>query len=258
MDAVLTAGGIPGPEDPLYPYTQGIPKAMLDVAGKPLIQWVLDGLGDAQHVEHVVVVGLDEAHDLTCRKPLLFVPNQVDMLQNIRAGTEKAHEINPQAELVLSVSSDIPGITGEMIDWTIDTVLQTDHDLYYNVITRQVMEQRYPESKRSFVKLKDVEVCGGDMNVFRISMVTKNQDFWQRLIAARKNIFKQAALVGYGTLILLLLRRLTLEAAAARASTSLGIRGRGVLCPYAEIGMDVDKPHQLEILRADLKRSPSQ
>jgi hypothetical protein len=54
---------------------------------------------------------------------------------------------------------------------------------------------------------------------------------------------------------LLLLRRLTIEAGVERASNSLGIRGRAILCPYAEIGMDVDKPHQLEILRADLERS---
>jgi len=27
-----------------------------------------------------------------------------------------------------------------------------------------------------------------------------------------------------------------------------------MVCPYAEVGMDVDKPHQLEIMRADLKK----
>jgi GTP:adenosylcobinamide-phosphate guanylyltransferase len=255
MDAVLTAGGIPGVDDPLYPYTQGGPKAMLEVAGKPLIQWVLDALSEAQKVENVVVIGLNEEHGLACEKPMIYVPNQVDMLHNIRVGTLKAQEINPNAEFVLSVSSDIPGITGEMIDWTIDSVLQTDHDLYYNVITREVMEARYPESNRSFIKLKDYEVCGGDMNAFRISIVTKNEEFLTRLIAARKSILKQAALVGYGTLILLLMRRLTIESGVERASKSLGIRGRAVICPYAEIGMDVDKPHQLEILRADLERA---
>jgi hypothetical protein len=38
-------------------------------------------------------------------------------------------------------------------------------------------------------------------------------------------------------------------------SKRLGLRGRAVVCPYAEIGMDVDKPFQLEIMRADLSRS---
>ncbi len=34
----------------------------------------------------------------------------------------------------------------------------------------------------------------------------------------------------------------------------LNITGRAIVCPYAEVGMDVDKPHQLEIMRADLKK----
>ncbi|MDP2976442.1 MAG: hypothetical protein Q8N45_09575, partial [Anaerolineales bacterium] len=35
----------------------------------------------------------------------------------------------------------------------------------------------------------------------------------------------------------------------------LKITGRGILCPYAEVGMDIDKPHQLEMLRADLAKA---
>ena len=31
--------------------------------------------------------------------------------------------------------------------------------------------------------------------------------------------------------------------------------GQAVFSPYAEIGMDVDKPHQLELMREDLQES---
>ena len=87
-----------------------------------------------------------------------------------------------------------------------------------------------------------------------MAAATGNDELWQKLISARKNPFKQAALFGYGTLILLLTRRLSLEDAVPRIEKQLGIKGRPVLCPYAEIAMDVDKPHQLEILRADLEK----
>ncbi len=91
--------------------------------------------------------------------------------------------------------------------------MQTDEDVYYNVITAQVMEERYPGSKRSYTHLKDVEVCGGDLNVIRTMTVTGNDELWERIIASRKNVFKQAALLGYDTLLLLLLRQVTLEGA---------------------------------------------
>jgi len=55
---------------------------------------------------------------------------------------------------------------------------------------------------------------------------------------------------------LLLLRMITLEGAVKKVTKRLNLRGRAILTPYAEIGMDVDKPHQLEIMRADLAQRP--
>jgi hypothetical protein len=34
----------------------------------------------------------------------------------------------------------------------------------------------------------------------------------------------------------------------------LNITGKAIVCPYAEVGMDVDKLFQLEIMREDLKK----
>lgn len=252
MDAVVAAGGNPDPDDPLYAYTQGRPKALLEIAGKPMIQWVLDALSGAESVERIVVVGLDAPAGLSCGKPVAYVPDQEGLLRNIRAGAGKVLELNPAAEFVLSVSSDIPAITSEMVDWLVNAALESDHDLYYCVVPREVMEARFPQSRRSYVRLKDAEVCGGDMNVFRAALAISPNGLWERLIDARKNALKQAALMGYDTVLLLLLRRLTVQRAVQRAGERLGIRGRALVCPFAEIGMDVDKPAQLEILRADL------
>ncbi|MDD5468913.1 MAG: nucleotidyltransferase family protein [Anaerolineales bacterium] len=254
MDAVVTAGGIPQPGEPLYDYTRGQSKALLDVAGKPMIQWVLDALSAARSVENVVVMGLGEDTGVSCPKVRAWVPNQGEMLENIRHGVIRVIELNPATRHVLLVSSDIPAITGEMVDWVVDAAMQSDDDVYYNVIERSVMEKRYPGSKRSFTRLKDIEVCGGDMNVVRAKTATGNDAMWSRIIAARKNVFKQAALIGYDTLILLVLRMITLDQAVTTAASRLGITGRAIVCPYAEVGMDVDKPHQLELVREDMAR----
>lgn len=254
MDAIVTAGGIPEPGEPLYEYTQGQAKALLDIAGKPMIQWVLDALNGSSAVENVVLIGLPADSEVNSTKPTTFIPNQGAMLENIRTGVQKILEINPRSSHTLVVSSDIPSITPQIVDWVVNKAQETDHDVYYNLITRQDMETRFPGSKRSYTRLKDVEVCGGDMNVIRSLTVTNNEDLWRRLIDSRKNVLKQAALIGYDTLLLLLLRLITLDAAVKRASHRLNVKGRAILCPYAEVGMDVDKPHQLEIMRADLAR----
>ena len=58
----------------------------------------------------------------------------------------------------------------------------------------------------------------------------------------------------FSTLFLMLTRRLSIRDAVPRVSKQIGVRGRAVFCPYAELAMDVDKPHQFEILRADMEK----
>lgn len=254
MDAVVMAGGIPQPDELLYPYTQGKPKAMLDILGKPMVQWVLDALSGAQRVENIVLIGLTEDSGLTCEKPLTFLPNKITMIENILGGIRKIMESNPSATRLLLVSSDIPGISSAMVDWEVEATLGWDVDLCYNVVTREVMEARYPGSRRTFTKLKGMDVCGGDLNVLRTSVALMNTEVWEKLIASRKNPVKQAAIMGFDTLLLMLFRAITLDEAVKKVTTRLHMTGKAIVCPYAEIAMDVDKPNQLELMQADLTK----
>jgi sRNA-binding carbon storage regulator CsrA len=104
-----------------------------------------------------------------------------------------------------------------------------------------------------------MEVCGGDLNAARISMIVDDDtELWEKITNSRKNPLKQAALIGYGTALMLLAGRLSLQDAETRVMSRMNISGRAIVCPYAEVGMDVDKPHQLEIMRADLTKKIKQ
>ena len=254
MDAIVTAGGIPRPEDPLYTYSHGDSKALIDVAGKPMIQWVLDALSNAKKVDNVIIVGLSPKSSVTCKKPMYFVSNQGRMLANIVTGVNKALELNKKSQYLLVVSSDIPALKSEMVDWLITTCMETKDDLYYGVCPRDVMETRFPDSKRTYTHLKDMDVCGADMNITHVRMATEHLDLWEQLIGTRKSPLRQAGIIGLGTLIALFMRRLTLEDAVERVRDRIGIKARAIVWPHAEPCMDVDKPSQLELLRADLAK----
>jgi GTP:adenosylcobinamide-phosphate guanylyltransferase len=251
MDAIVIAGGFPDPEDLLYTVTPDRHKALLDVGGKPMAQWVLDALDGSSAIDRVVVVGLSPKSGIACDKPTTFLPNQEHMLDNIQSGLNEVLRQNPSARLALAVTSDIPAVTWETVDWVVETSRKTDHQLYYFVVERSLMESRFPGSRRSYVRLKDAEVCGGDMFVVGTDIVA-DRPLWERLIAARKSAIKQASFLGWESFLLLLLGRLTLERAESMVSRRMGIRGRVTVSPYAEIAMDVDKPYQLEILRKHL------
>ncbi|HEY2979717.1 MAG TPA: NTP transferase domain-containing protein [Anaerolineales bacterium] len=252
MDAIVTAGGIPQPDDPLYAYSKGDSKAMIDVAGKPMVQWVLDALGESKHVDNIIVIGLSPKSSITSKKPLHFISNQGRMLSNIVAGIEKSLELNPAAKYVLVSSADIPSLKPGMVDWLVNTAMKTKDDFYYGVVPREVMEKRFPNSKRTYTLLKDMQVCGADINIVHVRQATEHLDMWEELIERRKNPLSMAAAIGFGTAILLRTGQLTLADAIKRVCERIGIKGRAILWEHAEPGMDVDKPHQLELVRADI------
>ncbi len=252
MDAVIAAGSIPLSDDPLFDFTHGVSKALLEIAGKPMIQWELDALQACRYIDRVVIVGLKATDNLSYDGPLEFIPDQGGILQNISAGGQEVLRLDPDAEYVLSVSADIPGVTAPMIDWVIERCRETAHDFYYCTVGRKEMEVRFPGCRRTYIRLRDTEVTGGDLAVIRTSMFFGETEIWDRLLAARKSVFKQASLIGFDILFLLLLHRITIDETARRVGKRLQIRARVLQCPFPEVGMDVDKPIQLEMLRRHL------
>ncbi|HSG46080.1 MAG TPA: NTP transferase domain-containing protein [Anaerolineales bacterium] len=253
MDVIIPAGGIPKPGHLLYPFTQGKPKALINIAGKPMIQWVLDAVSEAKSVGRVAVVGLDRGVELSCIKPLTLLPNQGSMIGNIRAGIESILEKNPNAEYVMTVASDIPLVTGKILDWFIAQTQMTHHELYMNMVTRQALETRFPGVKRRVDRVGNLELRGvADVSIFYPTIVMQKYGAADRFENARGNTWRQVNFIGFDTLLLLALRRLDLDSFTKRLSKKHGIDLHPIICPFAEIAMDVDDPLHLEIMRREL------
>jgi GTP:adenosylcobinamide-phosphate guanylyltransferase len=254
MDVVITAGGRPLPGDSLFSLTKGGYKALLDMNGKPLIQWILDSLNGTAKIGSIVIVGLPPQSSITSSKPITFIENKGDLLGNIQAGGLELLHQNPATRQFLIIASDVPAVTPAMLDWLVDKVLETDHELYYFVVERSVMEKRYPGSKRTYLRMKDVEVCGGDIHAGCAEVLKETHPIWKRLIEARKNPLKQAWLLGLDTLLMIFFRQMTIAGAERSVSRRVGLKGRVIICPFAELGMDIDKPFQFQIVEEDLAK----
>ncbi len=254
MDAIVTAGGTTRPGGPLYEAARGRPKALIDIGGQPMVQWVLDALGESSAVERVFVVGLPPGTELACAHPLALLPDQGDMLANIILAAGEVLRVHPHASHALLASGDIPALRGEMVGWMLAQVSELDQDIYYSVVERGTMEARFPASRRTYVSLRDAQVCGGDLHCFRLRAASGGSPLVEQLIGARKNPLRQAGMIGFGTLLNLLLRRFSLREMEAAVCRRLGLRGRVVISPYAETGMDVDKQFQLKMMRSYLSK----
>ena len=94
MNVIVTAGGVTGPKQSLYEAAGGGPKSMIDIAGQPIVQWVLDALSASSIVEHVCVVGLPLQTGLTCAHPMVLLPDHGDMLSNIIAAAGRTEPVD--------------------------------------------------------------------------------------------------------------------------------------------------------------------
>jgi CTP:molybdopterin cytidylyltransferase MocA len=252
--ALVTAGHSHKEDDPLADYTQGGPKALIPIAGKPMIAHVVDAVAGSRYVEHLAVVDLDPDLDVTFSVPVEHVPGTGDLLGNVEAGLRYAVDRYPDLDGVVLSTSDVPTITAEVIDTFIKMCFETDHTLYYPIVERSVMETRFPKSSRTYVHLREGDFAGGDVFLFRPGLSVGNRELWDSLAQSRKSALRQVRMFGIWPLLKLIARRLSLAEAERRACDVLQIRGHAVVFPYPEVGMDVDKPFQLEIARAELKQ----
>ena len=254
LSAIVLAGGETTRTAPLYKTTHGARKAMIEISGKPMIQWVLDALGAARHVSQIHLVGLPCETDLRCNKPLSMTMDQGSMVDNIQAGAEEAIRCDPTATHALLVSCDIPTIQPEMVDWMVEQVQDLEADFYLTLIERATLSKLFPQATRTFVHLKNLEVCAGDLHCFRLAFAGEGKPMWDRLLVSSKNPMRLSSLFNYDALFFLKLRRMSLNEAEAAINQRFGIKGRAILAPYAEIGMDVDRPQQLDLIREYILR----
>ncbi len=256
LNCVLLTDGLPQTGIRPEPGTHGMPHALTAIAGKAMGQWVLDALTGATQVESIVMVGADTVQALTSPKIVAHVTEQGRFLPNLVAGLERMHELRPDARYVLFCTADIPLITADMVNQVISRweTLQkeSEAEMYYHVIPRAVMEQRFAAANRKCIPLLEGDFAGANMHVLATNLAHRQQDLWGSLLDSRENILQQALRLGGDIVFKLMTRRLSMEELELYAPKRLGVRLKIVPSDFAEIGMEANKPFRLDICRAAL------
>nr|WP_207711672.1 nucleotidyltransferase family protein [Sulfobacillus harzensis] len=219
-------------------------EAEIVVGGRPMVDWVLEALKSSPSITSVGMVGPVSLS----REGVQLAPMTGDLFQNILQGLATAPE---NADKVLFVTSDIPWLTPAVVEAFLKAA-PDDVDVVYPVIPKEAAERRFPGTKRTYVRLKDVTVTGGNLFLARASAVPRLKERAEVLLAHRKAPLQLARDVGFGLLLRLLTGQLSLTQAETRVGGLLGIRGRAVIFPYAEAGVDVDKPEDLALAEREL------
>lgn len=252
MDCIVVAGGIPAPDSPLFPYTQGKPKALLPINGRLMVDYVIDALRHAHDIEKIVVVGLPAELYTPNWEDVHLLPDHGGLIANGLAGIRRLKSDRKEGRPIVLCSADIPLITPSIVNQILAKCDPKKYGLIYHMVTRQIMETRFPNSKRTFVKLKGVEIAGADLLMVHSDIAELNEELWVTLTNSRKHAWQLARVIGFSFLFKFLFRQVGIREIEETAVKIIKQPAKIILTPHAEIGMDVDKPYQIEYIRKEM------
>lgn len=242
VDAVVLAGSIN--DGPLKECSPARYEALIRIGSRVMVEYVVEALLKARQVKRVLVVGpVEELSQLLSCENVQVTRAAGGIMENIEAGLNQLSG----AERVLLVTSDIPMLTARSVDNFIELCGDMSGDLYYPIIPRQVVESRFASTRRTYVTLKDGIYTGGNLFLFNPSVFQQCVQKGQEIIAKRKSPLGLCRLIGLSFLVKYLLHLLTTKDVQKKASELLGIRGEVIISHCPEVGVDVDKPGDLEI-----------
>ena len=255
IDAFITAGYDPDKPDRVSAAAGAAHKSLVPVAGMPMAWHVVQALAESGRVGEIVVVGL-EPDEIDFGVAVHHVPNQPNLWASQNAGLRKLRELNPDDRYILALSADIALLTGQIVNAFIKACEPLTSDVYWGVVRKDVMLAAFPDSKRTYLPLREGSFCSSDLYLGRLSAGFHIQERLRYFIDNRKNILAQVWKLGLPTMVKFLFRRLGIADIVDIAYRIADIHGGPVVLPLAEAGMDVDKPEQLLQVRSYLERHP--
>lgn len=226
------------------PYEAGI-----EIGGRPMVDRVVETLLSVKRVQRVIVVIPDGILSTTLvERVWSVIPPGESMVDSLFSAVNALQSNDP----VLAVTSDIPLITPEAVDDFLDRCDQRPADIHYSFVSREINEAKYPGVHRTYVHLKDGVFTGG--NIVRIlpGALREHQQRLTQAVELRKKPVQLCRMLGFKFVIKLLLGELTVGEIERRVEKILQLKAAGIISPFPEVGIDVDKPSDLELARKAL------
>jgi len=246
-DAIVLAGGASEPG-----LSSDLPnKGFLQISGRSLVGYVVQAVREARGVGRVAVVGPPGPLRAVLPRDLTVVPDNGSIMENV---TRAVQELGASA-LTLVAASDIPLLTGAVVDEFLTACARTPADFYYAVVPKDAMERQFPTAQKTYVTLTDGTFCGGSLMLFNPKVIDRVRPFVERVLAARKKPWLLAQLFGWAIVLRFASGRLSIAEMVARATEVVGIDVMPVILPRPELALDVDvgKPENLALIRAALQ-----
>ncbi len=222
-------------------------EALIKIGGKPMVEYVVEAVNGAHLLDKKILIGPIEDLNYLKKDVEFLISSGETMIDSICAGLN----ICQDSDYILIVTSDIPLIRSFMIDDFIKQSLGTGQsEIYYPIVSKECNESKYPGVERTYVKLNAQEFTGGNLALIKPAIIDDLLTMFTKMITWRKKPWKLSQLLGVKMVWKYFFGQLQLNDVEQRFSEVVNHQAKAVKINYPEIGIDIDKKSDLNLIKA--------
>lgn len=222
-------------------------RCLAEINNKRILDYLTEALRESGRIRRIMLAAPENA---VAPEQL---PEGVEMCsaaEDMPSTAKKAAEALQSTEKLLFVCDDIPLLSGAAINDFLDQCEQyPEKQVFYPIIPQQVCQGNFSEGKRTYVKLADGIFTGGNMMVIDAAIIPKGLAKAREIYSKRKKPLELCGWLGWSFILKFLLRRLDTAAAEQRTTQLLELPSKVIVTEYAEVGMDVDKADDWQLVK---------
>ncbi|MEM6414258.1 MAG: nucleotidyltransferase family protein [Pseudomonadota bacterium] len=261
INALILAGQRQGTGDPLSSFKVAH-KGLIEIAGTPMLLRVVQSLDACAELNGIVIAANKDIHETLSRTISTRIENKT-VVKFVEASGSPSQtignalqQLNSETPLLVT-TSDHPLLTREMVHEFLSNIDMKKTDAAAACVERHTYEEAYPNTVRTFIRLKGFEFSGANIFWFKGTAAQPLIEFWRKLEAKRKKPIEMANEIGISVGLRYLLGRLTKPALVKRLYQKTGAKVDLIALTDAEAAIDVDKPADVPLAEAILKRRRS-
>lgn len=229
-------------------------KGLVPISGRPMVEYVIDALRSCADIDRICIVLPVEYSFADLGDEVGVAVASGSLPKVVKAGIDFLGTEKP----VLLLSADIPLITPEAISDFLNRCSKLRAELYYPIIGYGESERRFPDVKRTYCRIKEGRFTGGNIMLIEPEVLVGNIELIEHVYELRKSPLKLIRLLGLIFLLRFILGRLSISQIEERVSQMLEAVCAGVITPFIEIGVDIDKESDLRIVMTALSGGGSE
>ena len=151
-----------------------------------------------------------------------------------------------QNEKIFVIPCDIPLATPKSFEDFVSKSIESNADFSYSFVRKEVSEEKFPNLRHTYVKLKEGTFCGGSFMMVSKSKFSKCEELFKKITEGRKEPLKLVSLFGFINIIKMLFQVLTIDELIKKGEELLGAKVFAMESKFPEMAFNVDKLEDLK------------